>query len=56
MRQTEVFTRLDRDAYYSECADNTRFGRVGRSLVLFAYAGAGWGIVVLALFSLADIL
>ena len=31
-------------------------GRIGRSLTLFAYAGAGWGLAVLALFTLADIL
>ena len=55
VRQTESIHRLDRRAYFSDADDYVRFGRVGRSFALFAYAGAGWALMVLALFALADI-
>ena len=56
VRQTEIFHRLDRGAFFPEADGCARFGRVGRALSLFAYAGIGWGLMVAALFALADIL
>ncbi len=51
----ESIDRLDRGAFFSDTRDAVHFGRVGRSAALFAYAGAGWGLMVLALFALADL-
>ena len=56
VRQIEIFHRLDRDAYLPEADGCARFGRVGRAISLFAYAGIGWGLMVAALFALADLL
>lgn len=55
VRQMESIDRLDRGAFFSDTRDAVHFGRVGRSAALFAYAGAGWGLMVLALFALADL-
>ena len=54
MNRFEFYYRVPRGACAVEAADHDRFGRVARTLALFAYAGAGWALLALALFGLAD--
>lgn len=56
VRQFESIYQVHRSAYVAEPVEHDRFGRLGRALTLFAYAGAGWALAALALFALADIL